>query len=380
MLAPIVSFVAAVTLVGGITTPGPSSPRSAPSAEAALYQTGNNVFTSWSQLLTARGFSSIDEENQWGMAVVDGYVDSFGRNQSGQLGDGTTASSETAAVRVTGLEGISEVDGGRNFGLGVTNSGRVYSWGSNQQGDLGNGPGPSQSTPEQIRGLDNVVEVSAGNNHSLALLSDGQVMAWGDNSYGDLGIGTTSAHETPVLIGALSDVVAVSAGCDWSLALLANGTVEAWGLNRDGQLGDGTTKASGVPVVVAGLPPIKEISAGGNYANNGHALALTTGGKVYAWGDNSAGQLGVDNGETKSLVPIEIPNLSDIASVSAGGTSSLATGRGQLWVWGSSKNGQLGTGSTSDVERPTLAPFSNVEMAWSGALGSLVLVGGGAGS
>jgi alpha-tubulin suppressor-like RCC1 family protein len=148
------------------------------------------------------------------MAVIDGHILAVGRNQMGQLGNDSFADSLTSGVAVMGLKDVVAVDGGRDFGLAVLQHGTVYAWGSNQQGDLGNGPGPSSPPPRQIPGLQDVVQVSAGNNHSLALLSNGTVMAWGDNLYGDIGVGKTGGHETPVPVPGLRNVVAVSAG--WS--------------------------------------------------------------------------------------------------------------------------------------------------------------------
>jgi alpha-tubulin suppressor-like RCC1 family protein len=345
--------------------------------DETLYETGNGVETSWTKITSASGFTAIDEENQWGMAIIDRYVLAVGRNQMGQLGDGSFTDSLTNGVEVMGLSDVVAVDGGRDFGLAVFQNGTVYAWGSNQQGDLGNGSGLSSPTPRRIPGLQGVVQVSAGNNHSLALLSNGTVMAWGDNLYGDLGLGSTRLHERPVPVPGLSDVVAVSAGCDWSLALLSNGVVMAWGLNADGQLGNGTTSPSYVPIVVSGLPPIRHISAGGNYADDGHALAVDQKGKVWAWGDNAQGQLGDPSAGSKVLTPIEVQGLSNITSASAGGVHSLAVDAtsGTLWVWGAGKEGQLGTGFKERANQPEVSALKDVRVAWAGALGSLAVVG-----
>jgi alpha-tubulin suppressor-like RCC1 family protein len=251
----------------------------------------------------------------------------------------------------------------------------VYAWGSNQASDLGTGVGPSTTTPHQISGLSNVTQVSAGNNHALALLSDGTVMAWGDNLDGDLGVGDSTPRPTPVAVRDLDHVVAVSAGCDWSLALLSNGAVMAWGLNTDGELGDGTTTSRDLPVRVQGLPPIRQISAGGNYANDGHAVAVDSSGHVWAWGDNATGQIGDPSAGKKVLRPVEIPGLTDITQASAGGLSSLAVNaQGTMWVWGSAATGELGDASTTMVDQPRLSALDDVRAASAGALGSFALV------
>jgi len=351
----------------------------APSSGAAsptIYQTGNKLTSTFIPVASPSGVTALDEENGFGMALVGGQVLAWGTNNFGELGNGTTTPSYYSPVQVVGLSNVVDIDGGNQFGLAVESNGTVMAWGSNAGGDLGNGSGPARSVPGQIQGLTNVVQVSGGNNHSLALRSDGTVMAWGDNLDGDLGIGSTVRQNRPVPVPGLTHVVAVSVGCNWSTALLSNGTVEAWGLNANGQLGNGTFANSWVPTPVIGLPPISQVSAGGNFASDGHALALDTAGNVWAWGDNAQGQLGVPTAGRTSAVPVKVPGLTGIRSVSAGGAHSLATDvLGRMWIWGSGAQGQLGTGSTKKARTPVLAGLANVSEAWAGAKGTIALAG-----
>lgn len=359
------------------TTPGVSSPATfGETVTTAIYQAGNNISTSPIPIGSGQNVSYIDEENQWGMAIVAGGVEAWGDNQSGQLGDGTTTPSPTTPVNVTGLSDVVQVDGGNDFALAVLSNHSVDAWGSNAEGDLGNGRSSQYATvPQPIPDLSQVVQVSSGNNHSLALLSNGQVMTWGDNLDGDLGIGSSTPQYYPVLIPSLHNVVAVSAGCDWSLALMSNGAVMAWGLNSEGELGDGTTTNRSVPVKVKHLPAVTQISAGGNFPSNGHALALGAKGEVWAWGDNAEGQLGVPSAGALSATPVRVVGLHNIAAVSAGGSHSLARNTaGDMWVWGSQADGQLGTGGTANVTTP-LSSLTDVQLDWAGALGSIFLVG-----
>ncbi len=372
----VVLAVWSFTGTSSTTSPTSSIPGIATTGAETLYLTGNGVTDSWIKVTSEPGITAIDEENQWGMAIIDGHILAVGRNETGQLGNGSLANSLTSGVEVTGLSDVVAVDGGLDFGLAVLKNGTVYAWGNNSEGDLGNGPGPSSPIPRQILGLQGVIQVAAGKNHSLALLSNHTVMAWGDNLYGDLGLGNTVPQERPVPVPGLSNVEAVSAGCDWSLALLSNGTVMAWGLNADGQLGNGTTAPSYIPIAVAGLPPIRQISAGGNYADDGHALALDVNGHVWAWGDNAEGQLGVPTAGSTALKPVEILGLSNITTASAGGRHSLAldANTGTLWIWGAAKEGQLGTGSKQQINRPEVSALKDVRAAWAGAVGSLAVV------
>src|SRR5919202_2518513 len=179
--------------------------------------------------------------------------------------------------------------------------GLAVSWGSNIHGELGNGQtGAGVSTPGQVTPISSVVGLAAGNSFSLAVQSDGTVWAWGTNSSQQLGLpATTPFTSTPVEVTTaishthgppLSSMVAVAAGGGHSLALRSDGTVWAWGANNDGQLGRGTVTASPSknPTQVTGLINVTAIAAGDN-----HSLALRSDGTVWAWGDNSSGQLGL---------------------------------------------------------------------------------------
>ena len=185
---------------------------------------------------------------------------------------------------------------------------------------------------------DSVVQVSAGNAHTLALKSDGSVWAWGDNTYGQLGDGTYINSITPVEICGLTGIVAISAGFDYSMALKRDGSVWAWGYNNDGQLGDGTLIDRNSPVQVTGLTGAVSISAGYR-----HSMAVKNDGTACAWGDNFRGQLGNDSVLERSEIPVQVSDLTDVVSVSAGSNHSLALKNdGTVWAWGYDEFGQLG--------------------------------------
>jgi alpha-tubulin suppressor-like RCC1 family protein len=310
--------------------------------------------------------TQLDAENGFNYALLsDGTVMAWGRNDHGELGDGTTKAS-ASGVAVQSLTGVVQVDGGNQFGLAVTSDGSVWTWGS-VHGVL--------SKPQKIAGLSNVVQVSAGSSHSLALLSNGTVMAWGTNHDGQLGIGSTKAQATPVLIPNLSDVKAVSAGNLSSAALLDNGTVKTWGDNTYGQLGDGSTTNSDVPVAVAGLSKVAQISAGGNSAKNGHMLALLTNGTVMAWGDNSSGQLG-NHTYTSNSTPVVVGGsdpLSNVTAVSAGGYFSLALlSDGSVSGWGTNSSRELLLVHVKQSDVPvTLSGLSGVQLIGAGAVAGI---------
>lgn len=213
------------------------------------------------------------------VAVLNnGTVQAWGNASRGQLGDGTTASRSYPAA-VAGLSGASGVAAGIFAAYAVRN-GRVFAWGDNTYGQLGNGSTaastePPTSRPVSVQSLNKVKGIAAGCNHVAALREDGSVWTWGRNNEGQLGDGSTSDRNTPQRVAGLQDIVSVAAGCTHMLALTADGTVKAWGRGANGQLGNDSTTASPVPVNVQHLKNVVGIVAVSH-----HSFALLDDGTV----------------------------------------------------------------------------------------------------
>jgi alpha-tubulin suppressor-like RCC1 family protein len=188
----------------------------------------------------------------------------WGNNQWGQLGDGTTTD-RTTPVQVSGLSDVKAVDGGGLHSLALKNDGTVWAWGSNGNGQLGDGTDTDRTTPVRVSGLSDVKAIAAGGSRSLALKNDGTVWDWGALT------NTHCCSTTPVQVSSLSGVQAIAAGGFHSLALKNDGTLWAWGENGTGQLGDGTTTYRTTPVRVSSLSGVQAIAAGDN-----HGLAVTS--------------------------------------------------------------------------------------------------------
>ncbi|MCU1690956.1 MAG: regulator of chromosome condensation [Frankiales bacterium] len=196
--------------------------------------------------------------------------------------------------------------------------------------------------------------IAAGGLHSCAVLTGGPVQCWGSNDQGQLGNGTVTTSTVPSTVPGVAGAVAVTAGNTHSCALIAGGTVQCWGLDANGQLGDGTTgdplllQQRRSPVTVSGVTSATAITAGGF-----HSCAIVAGGAVVCWGDDGAGQLGDGRPGDKSLSATLVPGLSAVTALSAGefDTCALLAG-GTVRCWGHNGFGQLGDGTRIDRSAP----------------------------
>ena len=265
----------------------------------------------------------------------DGNVYAWGANDHGQLGDGTTTSrTSPVAVATGGIPAgvtITEVRAGRDHSLALGSDGKVYAWGRNSSGQLGDGTTDSRSLPVAVVvGSVRYSTLAAGRFHSLGLATDGKVYGWGGNGFGQLGDGTTEARLEPVWSSGLSvGAKGLSAGWVHSVALGVDGKAYSWGGNTYGQLGDGTVVEQSVAVAVVGVSGnLKSVSAGGEYS-----LGLGDDGVVYAWGANESGQLGDGTKASRRSAVAglrgEIRNGLVVGSVSAGGQHAVILANGE---------------------------------------------------
>jgi len=223
----------------------------------------------------------------------------------------------------------------------------VWCWGRNTTGQLGNGTVADSLVPVWVRTLPPAINVSAGHDHTCAVSTSNQVWCWGSDAFGELGNGSTSTSQKFPVLALGVQALQVSAGDGFTCAVTLTHTVKCWGDNNFGELGDGTLADSSTPVKVKNLTNVTQVAAG--YF---HACALESSGTVWCWGDNSNGQLG-DGSTTSSKIPVIVP-LQNANYVAAGASDTCAIlSAGDLQCWGLNFVGELGTGDFTDHHLPT---------------------------
>jgi alpha-tubulin suppressor-like RCC1 family protein len=182
----------------------------------------------------------------------DGTVRCWGTNGQGQLGNGVGAAGSAAPVAVADITGATAISSGLYHVCAMVAGGSLRCWGQNQDGQLGNGTLTGSSKPVAVTGLTEPVSVFvAGYFHTCAVLSGGGVRCWGDNLYGQLGNGTRKDVTTPTAVGSLAGATTIAAGRYLTCARLSDGTAQCWGTNAAGQLGQGYLDSAPLPVPVA---------------------------------------------------------------------------------------------------------------------------------
>ncbi len=277
---------------------------------------------------------------------TDGSVWSWGNNNNGQLGYASRLPLPLSAQ----FGPVRSASGGNGHSVAIKPDGTLWVWGVNSSGQLGLGASDSLAHPlaTQIGTGFQWLAASAGNLHTLAVRADGTLWACGANINGQLGDGTTIQRNGLVQIGTDNQWRRVSAGSTHSFGLKADGTLWAWGNNAFGQLGDGTTTARFAPIQIGTATNWRTVIAAGS---NSYSLALRTDGTLWAWGVNGNGQLG-DGTTTTRLAPVQIGTATWV-EVAVGNQNALAIrSDGTLWAWGLNSSGQLGDGTTTQRLSP----------------------------
>ena len=288
---------------------------------------------------------------------VDGSLWAWGNNMSGQIGNGASgvSSNRRLPTRVGRAADWVSVSTGGDHTMAVCSDGFLWGWGSNSWGQLGHGGVTAGlNVPTRIGTASNWAATAAGMlNHTVAVRTDGSMWGWGHNRYGQVGVPGTQIHQTPVRIGAETGAswVSVAAGAWHSAAICSDGWLWGWGHNGWGQVGDGGESNVATPVRIgAGTGASWVFVTAGTW----HNVAICSDGRLWVWGDNRQGQLGLGHTE-RTGVPTRLETEAGTTWVSAtaGERHNMAVcSDGFLWGWGHNRQGQFGEG-VSVLATPT---------------------------
>jgi len=229
----------------------------------------------------------------------DDYAYCWGSNYDGQAGDGTT-SPHSAPTPVAGTLRFLEISAGAAHTCGVTVDSLAYCWGFNYEGQLGDSTTDDRHVPTPVIGSIRFLHIAAGGDHTCGIAVDGSAYCWGLNE-GNLGDSTTTQRLAPRAAATTARFVSISAGGEFTCGVTTDGAVLCWGINNFGQLGDGTVMTRLVPTPVASTVSFTRVSAGFS-----HACGVSTGNIAYCWGSNSGGELGDSASAATSYVPTRV--------------------------------------------------------------------------
>ena len=266
----------------------------------------------------------------------------------------------TEPVQVVDLSGLTAIGTGARHSCAVSGAGHAWCWGFNELGQLGDDKLPMDSArPSAVVGLEAALGVSASAWHSCAHTTDGKAYCWGDNADGNVGVATPSEVGTPVEVPGLSNVSAVVAG-DTHTCLISGGTVFCFGDNGAGQLGSDAAPGGAQPVAVIGPSAAKAVAAGLD-----HSCAVDGAGEVWCWGSNGEdsnhdslaevanGKLGQPETVKNLRAAAKVSGVAGATAVAVGDQHSCAlTATSRLWCWGSNADGQLGVQSPASSRLP----------------------------
>ena len=243
--------------------------------------------------------------------LANGTVRTFGLNNNGQLGV-NDQSTRSTPVQVWAISSSAiAVAGGQAHTAVLLANGTVQTFGQNNFGQLGVNDTTNRSTPVQVWAISSsAIAVACGQFHTAVLLSNGTVQTFGNNGKGQLGVNDTTQRNTPVQVLNISTASAIAGGQAHTAVLLANGTVRTFGDNANGQLGVNDTTSRSTPVQVWAISSSAIAVACGYY----HTAVLLANGTVQAFGQNTYGQLGV-NDTTSRSTPVQVLNITTAGGI-----------------------------------------------------------------
>lgn len=319
--------------------------------DGLLYAWGENNFGQLGEGTTKNQISPIqvknlvnvvdfDTSNSHSIAVTkDGHVWVWGMNDYGQLKD-TTREDILTPIEIAGIDNIVKVRAGNRYSLALDRSGMVWVWGYNPSGQFGDEIKSYSLKPKAIKeflGI-KIKDIDTGDFHNIALSEEGKLYAWGVNEKGQLGDGTVFNKYVPVELSNISNVKKIKANGNCSAAIKEDGTVFYWG--------ESIFSKEQIIKEPKALPNTTEVIDVDIKSN--HMGYITKNGKSFSMGMNSYGQLG-DGTYSDKISPVEIKYNSGARNISIGLYNTyIINDKGQIYGLGRNDIGQLGLGRITE--------------------------------
>lgn len=307
-----------------------------------------------SGISTATAISAMDYHTC--ALLSTGAVQCWGSNWNGELGDGTTTQAN-APVNVSGISGAVSVSAGSSISCASLVNGTAYCWGYGYSGQLGAGTSSQSLTPVQISGVSSVASIHAGYSHVCARRMDDTASCWGDDMFGQIdGVSSTTPAVPTLLSAASGPIASVSVGQDFTCVILTSGLRQCFGSYFYGKLGDGRIHYHTARIENSINASKIAISRNGNFS-----CALASG-SVQCWGTGWNGQLGNGTNTGNQETPVSVSGISTAVDVSAGYSHACAAlSNGTVQCWGYNGNGELGDGTMIEAWSPV--PVSGINNA-----------------
>ncbi len=282
--------------------------------------------------------------------VGGGGLRCWGKNDSGDIGDGTSSGTAPAPVGVSGGASWTTVAVGGSHTCAIRTDGSLWCWGSGTSGQLGDGRSSGSAVDPARVGTDtDWTMVAAGVASTCAIKSDGSLYCWGNNSDGQLGV-MASEVDVPTRVNGVWVSIAMHGA--HSCALQAGGLLFCWGSNKEGQIGDGTLDSQPLPERVGAGTGWVQVTVGGDVDNDGFTCAIRAPGTLWCWGAGSNGVLGSTHMNQEA--PVQIGAATDLVELSADDRHVCGVrSDGTLWCWGQNMSDDCGQTGVPMLDMPT---------------------------
>jgi alpha-tubulin suppressor-like RCC1 family protein len=281
---------------------------------------------------------------------ADGTLWSWGENDQGQLGFDSSGANVLSPTQIGSLNtwrSILAGDPGAKHAGAINSSGQLFMWGQNTtNGQLGVGDTTDRSSPTIVGALTTWSKGHIGASHTLIIKTDGTLWAFGQNAQGQLGDASTVAKSSPVQVGVATDWASIRGAGSCSFGIKTTGKAYTWGMGDNGQTGQGDTVHRSSPVQLGAQTDWKMFGT----MSNG-AFGIKTTGKLYAWGAGAQG--GPAQGNTVShSSPVQVGSLTNWDTAGSNQCAQAIKTDGSLWGWGNNNSGGTGNGATANLSSP----------------------------